>query len=405
MASAVIRAFALLWVSLVGVTGCGACSGRQHSTVGATQSEPGAGTVVSNDPLPNLDPSLRNAASWARGMTYRSRSGIDDDNTHVTGSVFVPKGSPPDGGFPVVALAPEIVGTVADCAASLSPNLLGSSATVEALLTSGYVVFVPDYQGLGKPSDGKNVYHPYLDSTTAGYVIIDGVRAAKTLVPAATSTSWAALGSFEGGQAVWAANELVDNYGSGLKLIAAASLSPVADFEGLAEAAMAGTLTPDQKLVYVAFLAALTSENHGEFELDDYRRGMAKQHWDALRSCQNTQRSALAAQIPPEDLRPANPEALAILSGYLQKTTLPQGPTAAPMYVIYGGADSAIPAAWTDRALIRACRMGDVIQIAYWPDQGHQQIEPVAALGWLNDRFKSIRSANDCESFIASHKP
>ena len=66
--------------------------------------------------------------------------------------------------------------------------------------------------------------------------------------------------------------------------------------------------------------------------------------------------------------------------------------------VIYGGRDSTIPAAWTDRALTRACQMGDVIQIAYWPDQGHQQIDPVAALGWLNDRFKSIPSANDRRS-------
>jgi len=129
------------------------------------------------------------------------------------------------------------------------------------------------------------------------------------------------LGSFEGGQAAWATNELVDNYGSGLNLIATASLSPIADFEGLADAAMAGTLTPDQKLVYVAFLAALKNENPYELELDDYRRGTAEQNWDALLSCQSAQRSALAEQIPPDDLRPATPEALATLHGYLQKTT------------------------------------------------------------------------------------
>ena len=233
----------LLSVILLVISGCGVSSEDRSTGGGDTQGEPGAGTVVSEAPLPDLDPVLRDAASLAKGMTYRSRSGIDDDNTHVTGSVFVPKGGPPEGGFPVVALAPQVVGTAADCAASLSPDLLGSSAAAVALLNAGYVVFVPDYQGLGKPSDGKTVYHPYLDSTTAGYVVIDGVRAAKTLVPAATSDSWAALGSLEGGQAAWAANELVDNYGSGLHLVATASLSPLADFEGLADAAMAGTLT------------------------------------------------------------------------------------------------------------------------------------------------------------------
>jgi S-formylglutathione hydrolase FrmB len=393
----VARAVAGLAVGLVLITGCGSSSNNRTAH---RDGEPGAGTVVSDAAKPDLDPLLSDAAASAQTMTYRSRSGIDDDNTHVTGSVFVPKGSPPAGGFPVVGLAPQTFGTAADCAASLSPDLLGNSATVVALLKAGYVVFIPDYQGLGKPSGGTTIYHPYLDSTTAGYVVIDGVRAAKTLVDVPTSDSWAALGSFEGGQAVWAANELVDNYGSGLHLVAAASLSPIADFEGLADAAMAGTMTSEQKLVYVAFLASLMSEY--DVDLDDYRRGAARQNWDALLSCNRTAALAMAERIPAEDLRPASEAALTSLRGYLQKTTLPQGPTTAPMYVIYGGRDPVIDPAWTDRALIHACQMGDVIQIAYWPDQGHQQIEPRAALGWLTDRLRSNPSANDCASFLAA---
>jgi S-formylglutathione hydrolase FrmB len=389
---------AVLLLVLVVVSGCGASKGRQSAP-----GEPGAGTIVSDTAMPDLDPQLSDAAASAQTMTYRSRSGIDDGNTHVTGSVFVPKGDPPAGGFPIVALAPQAFGTAPDCAASLSPNLLGNAETVAGLLKAGNVVFVPDYQGLGKPSDGKTIYHPYLDSTTAGYVVIDGVRAAKTLAHVPTSNSWAALGSFEGGQAVWAANELVDNYGSGLNLVATASLSPLADFEGLADAAMAGTLTPEQKLVYVAFLASVKSEHTYDVNLDDYRRGVAQQNWDALLSCRGTAPLALAEQIPAEDLKPATDKALASLRGYLQKTTLPQGPTAAPMYVIYGGRDPVIDPAWTDRALTQACQLGDVIQIAYWPDQGHQEIQPGAALGWLTDRLQSDPSANDCTSFLAAH--
>jgi hypothetical protein len=87
--NSLIRAVALLSVILIGLTGCGASSKNRS---GDTGGEPGAGTVVSDVPLANLDPSVRDASSFARGMTYRSRSGIDDDNTHVTGSVFVPKG-------------------------------------------------------------------------------------------------------------------------------------------------------------------------------------------------------------------------------------------------------------------------------------------------------------------------
>ncbi|MGH3582353.1 MAG: lipase family protein, partial [Mycobacterium sp.] len=341
-AGAALAALATLFLIVAG------CS-RSPDGAGSPPAEPGAGTVVTDTATAELDPALVDASSWSRVMTYRSRSGIDDDNTHVTGSVFVPKGSPPAGGFPLVAVAPQVIGTGNDCAASHSPNLLGSATAAAALLQAGYVVFVPDYQGLGV-RDGATTYHPYADSTTAGYVTIDGIRAAKELVSVPTSTSWAALGSFEGGQAAWAANELVENYGSGLDLVATASLSPLADFEGLADAAMAGTLSPEQKLVYVAYLAAMKSEHQYDVDLDDYRRGSAQTKWDTLLSCQGPARLEAAAQVPADDLRPSSPEALAALKGYLQKTNLPQGPTAAPMYVIYGGRDPVLPAAWTERA-------------------------------------------------------
>lgn len=396
-----VRVLALLSVVLAIVTACGGSSNQD-----ATEDPDSAGHVIADAPADNLDPALRDAASSARTMTYASRNGVNDAVAHVTGSVFVPKGTPPPDGFPIVALGHRSTGTASACAPSLSPDLLGEAPTVVALLNAGYVVTVPDYQGLGKPSKPDDYdFHPYLDSTTSGFTMIDAVRAARNLVPA-TSTSWAALGAQEGGQAAWAANELADNYGHDLKLVAAAALAPMADFAGLADAAMSGTLNTDQKLVYVAYLAALKDEYYYDLELDDYRRGSAQQNWDTLLNCGDAgQRRALAERIPPDDLRPASPAALETLRGYLQKTSLPQGPTQAPMYVIYGGQDAVIPAAWTDQAIANACKMSDVIQVAFWPDKGRDQIDPVAALGWLTDRMKSLPSANDCPSFAAGHKP
>lgn len=396
-----VRAAVLLTVALTVLTACGGKPDRA-----ATERPDDAGHVISQAPLDNLTPELREASSSAKTITYASRNGVNDAVSHVTGTVFVPKGSPPEGGFPVVVLGHRTTGTAADCAPSLSPDLRGEATTVAALLNAGYVVAVPDYQGLGKPSEPDDYdFHPYLDSTTAGYNMIDAVRAARTLVPD-TSTSWAALGAREGGQAAWAANELIDNYGYDLKLVATAALAPMADVDGLADAAMAGTLNTDQKLVYVAYLAALKDQYYYDFELDDYRRGAAQDNWDALLSCADSaQRVSLAASLSPDDLRPADPEALQTLRGYLQKTNLPQGPTAAPMYVIYAGRDSVVPAEWTERALTAACKMGDGIQIAFWPEQTREQVEPIAALGWLNDRMKSIPAANDCQAFLTNHQP
>ncbi|WP_231748762.1 alpha/beta hydrolase-fold protein [Mycobacterium sp. M26] len=333
------------------------------------------------------------AAAEARRITYVSRSGVDDSTTHVTGSVYVPRSPAPPGGYHVVAYGPAIAGSGPGCARP-QPN------TINDLLTAGYVVAVPDYQGLGDPSDGKRLYYPALDSTTAGYNLIDAVRAAKNLV-ADTSPIWAAMGEVQGGQAAWALNELADNYGFG-SLRGTVSLSPLTDLAGLADAAADGTLTPEQQRLYISYLAALATEYKGQFRLDDYRRGAATQHWDLLLGCQpadDAARAAASAQISPDDLRPATPAALATLRTYLRKTSLPQGPAQQPMLVSYGDQDTLAPASWTERAIARACGMGDQITVRPQPSP---TLDP-DVLTWIASRLSEQPVPNDCESFLAAH--
>jgi hypothetical protein len=349
------------------------------------------GALVSANALKTLDMRLKQNSSIAARVTYTSTSGIDDSHTEVTGTVFVPTGSPPQGGWPVVAYAHPDTGSQSNCAPSVAPDLANSSELVTALVQAGYVVTMPDYQGLGNDSS----YHPYLDSTTAGYNVIDSVRAARRLSPD-VSQKWLALGTGQGGQAAWAANELFENYGGDLNLIGSATLSPTADVNGLADAAAAGDLTKDQKLALVRYLDALNHEY--DLRLDDFRRGAVTDNWNLLLSCSGADadvRSTLAGQINPDDLRPASPEAVDVLRGYLQKTSLPLGPTTAPMLVIYGGRDRLIPAPWTAGALDAACKMGDVIDIEVRPDDT-TQIDPSAALGWIAGRFAGDPPVNSC---------
>jgi hypothetical protein len=259
---------------------------------------------------------------------------------------------------------------------------------------AGYAVTIPDYQGLGNDSS----YHPYLDSTTAGYNMIDSVRAARKL-SRDISQKWLVLGTGQGGQAAWAANELVENYGGGLDLIGSAALSPTADVNGLADAAAAGDLTKEQTLALVRYLDALNHQ-YAHFPINDFRRGAVAQNWNLLLSCSGAHadaRSQLANWINPDDLRPASPEAVDVLRGYLKKTSLPLGPTKAPMLVMYGGSDPLIPAWWTAGALEAACKMGDVIDIVLRPDET-AQIDPSAAFGWIVGRFAGDPAVNSCEA-------
>ena len=386
-----IRGVAVLAAAIVVLTGCGR-SPTEHDSKTASAKDDDQPTSV---PFNNIVATVRDLAAAMNTVTYVSRSGVNDGGTHVSAVVLVPKGTPPVGGFPVVVLGHQVTGIAPECAPSLSPTLLGLAPTVEALLKSGYVVTIPDYQGLGKPAvtdDEYNHYYPYLDSTTAGYNLIDAALATHITVPQ-SSNSWAALGVREGGQAAWAANELADGYGSDLKLVGSASISPISDVESLADSAQNGTLTDDQKVVFARYLAAMHREYQYDVELDDFRRGSAQQQWDSLLGCHIDNPGSIASTVSAADLKPTNADALATLRGYLKKTSLPQGPAQAPMLVSYDTADPVTPAAWTERALVAACKMGDTITIA---TQTGPPNDPTPTLAWIGDRFKSLPAVNDC---------
>ena len=403
-----IRAAALMCVvlSVFTAAGCGRheridpiqsaeTSGKPLDGDFTKSSDPG--TLIAARSLPDVDSSLLGVTSLAARITYTSTSGVDDGKRPVSGAVFAPKGIPPEGGWPVVAFGHPTTGIQPECAPSLSPTLLGSLTMVTELVKAGYVVTVSDYLGLGL----RDTYHPYLDSTTVGYNLIDSVRAARKLVPG-TSNRWVALGADQGGQAAWAANELADTYGWGLKILGSVSWSPLADVNGFADAAAAGQLTKDQELALQAFLVSLKNE-YDDFNLDDYRRGIVREKWDVLSACQGSavdERVMVADEMTSDDLRPGSSEAVETLRGFLGKTNLPQGPAAAPMLVIYGGEDSLIPRSWTDRALDRACTMGDVIGIETQPDD----IDVLSTLGWMSERFRGVPAPNDCPSFTTAYE-
>ena len=366
---------------------------------GGAGQEPGALSVATT--LPTIDRRLRAATSLSARIEYTSTSGITGGTEQASGTVFVPLGKPPEGGWPIVAYAHATTGIEPECAPSLSPTLLKSSTIVTALVKAGFIVTVPDYQGLGL----NRTYHPYLDATTAGYNVVDAVRATRRLVPDA-SNRWVGLGLSQGGQATWAANELAANYNGGLALLGTVSLSPAADITGLADAAAAGQLTNEQAPALPLILSWL-KKAHPELNLDDYRRGIVQQKWDTLLACQGpkaAERDKITNQITPDDLRPSTPEAVETLRGYLQKMSLPQGPTAAPMLVIYGDKDNLVPSPWTGHALTAACDLGDVIDIQTQPDKGHSDIDVSSAFGWINDRFREMPAPNSCLSFNSAER-
>jgi secretory lipase len=352
----------------------------------------GPGSLVSATTMPGLASTIEARDLRAARVVYRSTSGDDGSATVVSGSVFTPRGNPPAGGWPVVAFGHGTVGIEPACGPSLSDSLDGQINVVVVLTNLGYAVAVPDYQGLGT----KGI-HPYLDARTAGLNMIDAVRALRHTFTN-VADRWAAFGDSQGGAVAWSANEQAKGYAPELGLVGAVALSPSANVVGLVQKAEEGTLTPDQRPAMQLLIESL-ARLHPEINRDDYRRGAAKQYWNALSVCvgdPSPRRAEGAKRLLGTDFAPASPAAADRLTSVLQAWALPQQPLSAPLSVTYGGKDPLIDAQWITDAIHRACGLGGVITIAFDPSRGHEGADIVGQVHWMADRFAGKPAQNDC---------
>jgi pimeloyl-ACP methyl ester carboxylesterase len=139
-------------------------------------------------------------------VLYRSIS-ANGRAVAVSGTVSVPPGRPPNGGWPVITWDHGTTGIADVCAPSR--DSLGDPAHIYIdyiypllgrWLQAGWAVLRTDYEGLGTPG-----IHPYLDGVSEAHSTLDMVRAARRLVPALGSRVIIA-GHSQGGQAaLWAA--------------------------------------------------------------------------------------------------------------------------------------------------------------------------------------------------------
>ncbi|WNG86724.1 lipase family protein [Mycobacterium sp. ITM-2016-00317] len=123
------------------------------------------------------------------------------------------------------------------------------------MLDRKYAVALSDYEGLGPFGT-----HLYLEQRTAAFNTIDAVRALREISPT-VSTRWAAIGYSQGGQAVWAANELNPYYGGGLDLVGSVALAPAANVTATADLIWSRSVTEEQLALYPLFIVGLGRYN------------------------------------------------------------------------------------------------------------------------------------------------
>ena len=96
----------------------------------------------------------------------------------VSGALFIPKGTPPQDGWPLLAWAHGTVGIADICAPSWQARSYRDVRYLNEWLSQGFAIVATDYQGLGTPGP-----HPYLKVRPEAYSVLDSVRAVLKDVP------------------------------------------------------------------------------------------------------------------------------------------------------------------------------------------------------------------------------
>ena len=165
-----------------------------------------------------------------RLLLYRS-VGARGKAVAVSGTVAIPKGRAPKGGWPVISYAHGTTGIADVCAPSRDSAgnpAHGLNAYAYPLLRrwlkAGYAVVRTDYEGLGTPGA-----HPYLIGRSEGRSVLDAVRAARKLDKRLGRRVLLAGHSQGGHAALWAAS-LARRWTPELKLRGTVALAPASHF-------------------------------------------------------------------------------------------------------------------------------------------------------------------------------
>ncbi|HEX6832679.1 MAG TPA: lipase family protein [Rudaea sp.] len=382
---------AIASVALLLSSGCGMGVG----TGPATRPEHAAsapGSIVEVKPFADIDASVKDLGAEALHALYRSTSS-DGAHTVVSGTLFVPAGKPPPGGWITLAIAHGTTGITPECAPSRSPNMLGQVALVTKFLKEGYAIAFADYQGLGAPG-----IHEYLNSRTEAYNVIDSVRALRNARPGVISDRWLVFGGSQGGGASWAAAEEAPVYAPEMHLLGAVNAVPAANISGYAQMAEDGSMTPFQSAAYSALIIS-QGRAHPDLDLDLYRRGSVKANEAALIQCQGPglqDRARAVKEIKPEELKPANHAATLALKARLESMAVAKRKTDVPMLVIYAGKDEYIKPEWTRQAIEDACKLGTKIEVDFEADRSHGTFDYTNIIPWLHDRVEGKPLKNPC---------
>lgn len=341
------------------------------------------GTVLFAEPRTDA-PS--GGAGWRIG--YWS-TGADGDPVVVTGQVYVPPGTPPPGGWPVVAWAHPTVGSSDRC----TPSIQGPTALhlVEELTAAGIAVAATDYEGLG--TEGA---HPYLVGPASGHDMLDSVRAASAIEGSGVSADARVVvaGFSQGGHAALWAAQVAPRYAPEIEVLGVFAAAPVTSVTAFAERAQKAG--PHQIGVLVAIAAGMAQADP-DLDLAAILTPEAGERLDILEDyCIGEAVSGFGRIDRESGVFAESPLAVRSWRKHLDANGAGQVPLGVPVRIVQGDQDLIVFEQITRTTAEMMCSHGDVVEYEVVSGANHALLTPERAVPWIQDRFAAKPAPDTC---------
>lgn len=332
-------------------------------------------------------------AAYTKNVLYTSKS-PQREQVAVSGSISVPEGKAPKGGWPVISYAHGTTGVADVCAPSKAsaknPALLYTTYVypqLEEWLAAGYAVLRSDYPGLGTPGP-----HPYLIGKSEARGVLDIIRAARDFDPS-IGKRFLLAGHSQGGQAALFSAGYAESWTPDLKLRGTVSYSPASHL--LEQGIAIGSLTGPSPLSGLAttILYGATTANPGIVaeQVLEPKPFSLYPLLDEKCSQQIGQSNNYGQFAPADLLAPGQPDAT--FSKVLAKMN-PNVETSQPIFLAQGSADTTVFPLFTDQLNSELVAGGNDVDYRLYPGVGHGDLVAAAepdVLPWMERRLSPAK--------------
>ncbi len=347
------------------------------------------GTLIRSEPFDGY--SLPKGASAIR-ILYHSRA-LSGEDIAASGVVLIPAGTPPAGGWPVIAWAHGTSGVARMCAPSLMKDVEYGDEGLMPMVAAGFAVVATDYAGLGTPGP-----HQYDNKIPQADDVVYSVPAAHAAVPA-LGKRWVAIGHSQGGVAVWGVAELEANRNDP-DYAGAISVAGDMDYDAY-ESHDAETFNPVTDL-YWPLTAFGIKASYPTFDVKKMLTPpvLARYKDVTTKGCWYYAYAALKEIGEQRAVKPGWDRAPEV-HRYNQDSRSANKPIRGPLLVLAGDDDKSVAIANIAAGVADACRIGLAIEYVHHPGLDHdplmQETTP-EQLAWVRDRLAGKPWSSNCHA-------